>query len=297
MNVQLTLVVSDITGVTGLRMLRDIVAGQRDPQQLAQHRDRRCHASADEIVAALTGHDREEQVFAVQQHLALFDGCHVQLTACDAAIERQVQRLAAAVAPPATPLPPPRATPRTARRQEPTFDIRGPLHQLTGGVDLSQIDGIGPYTALRLISELGTDMTRWPTEKHFTSWLTLAPTNRISGGRLLSVRTPPSAHRAAAIFRMAAMTLGRTQTALGAFYRRLAARIGKPQAITATARKLAVLVYRALKGDLVYRDPGADAYLHQQRARRLRHLHHRATALGFDLVNRTTCEILQTVTP
>jgi len=297
MNLQLTLVVSDITGVTGLRILRDIVAGRRDPQQLAQHRDRRCHASAAEIAAALTGNYRDEHVFALQQHLALFDACHTQLTACDAAIEQQVQRLAAAVAPPATPLPPPREAARKVRRQEPTFEVRGALHQLTGGVDLSQIDGIGSYTALQLISELGTDMTRWPTEKHFTSWLTLAPNNRISGGRLLSARTAPSANRAAAIFRMAAMTLGRTQTALGAFYRRLAARIGKPHAITATARKLALLVYRALKRELVYRDPGADVYNQQQRTRRLRHLHHRATSLGFDLVNRATGEILQTVTP
>jgi transposase len=297
MNLRLTLVVSDLTGVTGLRILRAIVAGQRDPQLLTQYRDRRCHASADEIVAALTGTYRDEHLFALQQHLALFDAYHTQLTACDAAIAQHVQRLAAAVVPPATPLPPPRQSPRRPRRQEPTFDVREPLHQLTGGVDLSQIDGIGPYTALQLISEIGTDMTRWPTEKHFTSWLTLAPNNRVSGGRLLSARTPSSANRAAAIFRMAAMTLSRTDTALGACYRRLAARIGKPQAIVATARKLAVLVYRALKGELVYRDPGADAYGHQQRARRLRAITQRAAALGFDLINRTTGEILQPVTP
>jgi transposase len=136
----------------------------------------------------------------------------------------------------------------------------GDMHELTGVVDLSQIDGISPYTALKLLSEIGTDMSRWATEKHFTSWLTLAPKNRISGGRLLGSQTQPSANRAAAVLRMTAMSLGRTQTALGAFYRRLAARIGKPQAITATARKLAILVYRALKGELVYRDPGADAY-------------------------------------
>jgi transposase len=297
MNLQLPLVVTDITGVTGLRILRAIVAGQRDPQQLAQHRDRRCHASADEIAAALTGHYRDEHVFALQQHLALFDACHTQLSACDAAIERHVRRVAATVGPPATPLPPPRETPRRARRQEPTFDIRGPLHQLTGGVDLSQIDGLGPYAALQLVSEIGTDMTRWPTAQHFTSWLTLAPNNRISGGRLLSARTAPSANRAAAIFRLAAMTLGRTETALGAFYRRLAARIGKPHAITATARKLAVLVYRALKGELVYRDLGAAAYHAQQRARRLRAVQQRAAALGFDLLNRATGELVQTVTP
>jgi transposase len=138
-------------------------------------------------------------------------------------------------------------------------------------------------------------MSRWATEKHFTSWLTLAPKNKISGRRLLSSRTQPSANRAAAILRMTAMTLGRTQTALGAFYRRLAARIGKPQAITATARKLAILVYRALKGELGYRDPGADAYDIQQRTRTLRRLRHRAATLGFELVNRETGEILDPV--
>jgi transposase len=152
--------------------------------------------------------------------------------------------------------------------------------------------GIAPYTALRLLSEIGTDMSRWATEKHFTSWLTLAPNNKISGGRLLSSRTQASANRAAAIFRMAAMSLGRTQTALGAFYRRLAARIGKPQAISATARKLAILVYRALKGELVYQDPGADAYDSQQRTQALRRLRQRAASLGFALVNRQTGKLL-----
>ena len=194
----------------------------------------------------------------------------------------------------ATPLPPPRV-PKKPRDNEPRFELRAPLHQLTGGVDLTPIDGITPYTALKVLSEIGPDMGRWPTEKHFTSWLTLAPKNNISGGRLLSSRTQPSANRAAAIFRMTVMSLGRTQTALGAFYRRLAARIGKPQAITATARKLAILVYRALKGELVYHDPGADAYDVHQRTRVLRRIRQRAASLGFDLVNRETGEVLEAV--
>ena len=188
-------------------------------------------------------------------------------------------------------MPAPRVT-RAPQGHEPRFEIRTPLHLLTGGVDLTQIDGIAPHTALKLISEIGTDMSRWATDKHFTSWLTLAPRNRISGGRLLSSRTEPSANRAAAALRMAAMTVARSDTALGAFYRRLAARIGKPQAITATARKLAILVYRMLKGDLVYQDPGADAYALQQRTRVLRGLRHRAATLGFELVHRDTGEIL-----
>lgn len=292
MNLQLPLVVSDITGVTGLRILRDIVAGHRDPHQLAEHRDHRCRASKAEIVAALTGHYRPEHLFVLQQNLELFDACQAHLAACDTAIEAHVHTLSAALAAPTAALPAPRVT-KKPRDNEPRFEIRAPLHQLTGGVDLTQIDGIAPYTALKLVSEVGTDMRRWATEKHFTSWLTLAPKNKISGGRLLSSRTQPSANRAAAILRMTAMSLGRTQTALGAFYRRLAARIGKPQAITATARKLAILVYRALKGELVYRDPGADAYDIQQRGRVLRQLRQRAATLGFELVNRETGEVLE----
>jgi len=136
-------------------------------------------------------------------------------------------------------------------------------------------------------------MTRWSTEKHFTSWLTLAPNNKISGGRLLSSKTLRSSNRAAALLRMAAMSVGRTPTALGAFYRRVAYRIGKPKAITATARKIALLVYRTLRGDLVYADPGADAYEEQHRARTLKNLRNRAKRLGFELVQRDTGELLQ----
>ena len=292
MNLQLPLVVSDITGATGLRILRDIVAGHRDPQALAEHRDHRCRASKAAIIAALTGNYRPEHLFALQQNLALFDACQTQLALCDGAIDTHMQTLTAHVPLPASPLPAPRVT-KKPRDNEPRFEIRAPLHQLTGGVDLTQIDGIAPYTALKLISEIGPDMSRWPTEKHFTSWLTLAPKNKISGGRLLSSRTQPSANRAAGVLRMTAMSLGRTQTALGAFYRRLAARIGKPQAITATARKLAILIYRALKGELAYRDPGTDAYDLQQRTRVLRRLRQRAATLGFSLLNRETGEILE----
>jgi hypothetical protein len=132
----------------------------------------------------------------------------------------------------------------------------------------------------------------WPSAQHFTSWLTLAPKNKVSGGKLLSSHTQPSANRAATAFRLAAASLGRTQTALGAFYRRLAVRTGKPQAVTATARKLAVLVYHVLNGDFVYRDPGADEYDAQQRTRQLRQLRQRATRLGFALVSQETGEVL-----
>jgi transposase len=291
MNLQLHLVVSDITGVTGLKILHDIVAGKIDPQQLAQHRDYRCRASEEEIAAALTGNYRPEHLFVLKQNLELFQVYQRQIAGCDAVIETQLHRLAADCATPAAPLPRAR-TKRKPRDNEPRFEIRSTLHRLTGA-DLSQIDGITPHSALRLVSEIGTDMTRWPSEHHFTSWLTLAPKNKISGGRLLSSRTQPSANRAAAILRLAAMSVGRTQTALGAFYRRLAYRIGKAKAITATARKLAILVYRTLTGNLVYRDPGADTYDAHQRTRALRHLRQRAESLGFSLVNRQTGELLE----
>lgn len=287
MNLQLPFVLSDITGDTGLRIIRAIVAGEREPARLATYRDRRCRATEEEMVAALTGHYRPELLFALQQNLELYDACAQQITACDHAIEAHARTLV--VRPTPGPLPAPRAK---RQRIDPAFDVRDILFQVTGGVDLTQIDGIGAYTALKLIAEIGTDMTRWPDAQHFTSWLTLAPRNKISGGRLLSSQTQPSANRAAIAFRLAAASLGRTQTALGAFFRRLAARIGKPQAVTATARKLAVLVYHVLKGDFVYHDPGADVYEAQQRERQLRHLRYKATRLGFELVRRETGEVL-----
>ncbi len=289
MNLQLPLVVSDIVGLTGLKILRDLVAGQHDPHVLAQHRDPHCKATPDEIAAALTGHYRAEHLFVLQQNLELFDMCQTQLAACDEAIDAALQTLTAGVATPRTPLPRPRVKRRHGN--EPHVDIRPALHHLTG-VDLTQIDGLAPYSALKLIAEIGTDLTRWPTEHHFTALLTLAPQNKVSGGRRLSSKTQPSANRAAAVLRMAAMGLVRGQTALGAFYRRLAVRVGKPKAITATARKLAILVYRTLTGTLIYKDPGADIYTARQRTRVLRRLRYRADTLGFTLVNRQTGEVL-----
>ena len=293
MNLQLHLVISDIGGSTGLRILRDIVNGQTDPGHLAKHRDARCRASEAEIAAALTGHYRPEHLFVLRQNLELYDTFQRQIESCDIQIEEHLKALAKSTTPPDAPSLISR-TRRKASSNEPRFDVRTSLYQITG-VDLSQLDGIGPYNALRLISEIGTDMSRWRTEHHFTSWLTLAPDNKVTGGRLLSSRTRPSASRAAAIFRMAAMSLGRTQTALGAFYRRLAYRIGKAKAITATARKLAILVYRVLKGEIVYADPGAAAYDARHRQVLVRRLRHQAATLGFNLVHGDTGEILEGV--
>lgn len=291
MNLQLHNVISDIAGETGMRILRDIVAGVTDPKALAAHRHSRCQSTEQEIEASLTGNYRREHVFVLRQHLELYDAYHRQIEACDGEIESLLQQMASKQDEPKVPLPQPRSR-RTKSDNAPRFEIRALLHRLTG-TDLTQIDALGPYSALRLVSEIGTDMSRWRTEKHFTSWLTLAPKNKVSGGRILSSKTQPSTNRAAVTLRMCAMSVGRTSTALGAYYRRLAYRVGKAKAITATARKIAILVYRVLRGDIDYRDPGALAYEAQHRSRTLRGLRRRVQQLGFDLVNLETGELLQ----
>lgn len=291
MNLKLDAVLTDVAGATGLKIVRSILAGEHAPERLAAHRDHRCHASHAEVVAALTGNYRAEHLFALKQNFEAYEFLLQQIVECDSEVEAVLKSLAAQQPPPATALPPARSKTRPQHGQ-PRFEIRSPLHQVTGGVDLSQIDAIGPHAALQLVAEIGTDMRRWKSEKHFTSWLALAPNNKISGGRLLSSRTPSSANRAAVILRRCAMSLTRTATALGAFYRRLATRAGKAKAITATARKLAVLVYRTLSGDFIYNDPGATAYHQLNRTRELKSLRKRAQLLGFDLLDRSSGEVL-----
>jgi transposase len=286
MNLQLHNVISDITGATGMRILRDIVAGVTEPAALAAHRDYRCRASEEEIAASLTGNYRAQHLFALRQNLELFDTIQRQIQDCDGEVETLLHRLAAKHDKSKGALPPPRSKFKFCDN-EPRFDIRDPLFRLSG-VDLTQIDGIAPYTALRLVAEIGTDMNRWPTYKHFTSWLTLAPKNKISGARLISSRTQPSANRAACLLRISAMVLGRTSTALGAYYRRIAYRVGKPN-----ARKLAILVYKTLKGEIDYVDPGEAAYDQRHRERTLRNVRKRAQRLGFGLVNLDTGELIQ----
>ena len=148
---------------------------------------------------------------------------------------------------------------------------------------MTQIHGLGSSLALKLIGECGTDLRAWPSAKHFTSWLCLAPGNKISGGKVLSSRTRRSSSRAAALLRLAATTIGRSDTALGAFYRRLAGRIGKQKAVTATARKIAVLFYNTLRFGMAYRDPGATSYDERHRSRVIANLQRRARSLGYDL--------------
>ena len=186
MNLQLHHVVTDITGKTGMLIIRGILNGERDPKVLAEHRDRRCKATKETIEAALTGHYRAEHLLALRQAVLLYDTYHAQVEACDRAIEAHLAEIEKVSTPPSAPLP--KARHRDANRNAPSFDVRSALHTITG-VDLTQIHGVGSYLALKLIGECGTDMERWPSAKHFTSWLGLAPGCKISGGKVLSART------------------------------------------------------------------------------------------------------------
>jgi transposase len=280
MNVQVHHVVSDITGVTGRRILRAIVTGERDPGVLAANRDRRCRADVETIQRALTGNWRAEHLFALEQALALYDACQEKVADCDKKIEATLKRIEAQSAKPVGKPPPARSTKRQPNALD--FDVRSALHAVLG-VDLTQIHGLGPSLALKLVGECGTDLSAWPSAKHFTSWLGLAPSNKISGGKVLSSSTRRTSSRAASLLRLAAVTVGRTDTALGAFYRRLGARIGKAKAVTATARKIAVLFYNALRHGMEYADPGASYYEERYRQRTIDNLQRRAKALGFVL--------------
>jgi transposase len=280
MNLQLHHVVSDVTGMTGLNIIRAIVAGERDPAVLAKMRDVRCKANAETIRAALQGNYQPEHVFALTQALQLYDFYQARIAECDFEIERLLSVLNQCRAKPEADLPKARHPNRQGNALN--FDVRAALFQLIGS-DITQIHGIGPYLALRLVSECGTDLSRWPSAKHFTSWLTLSPGSKISGGKVLSAHTRKTANRVTAHLRLAAVAVGRTNTALGAFYRRLAARIGKAKAVTATARKIAVLFYNALRYGMAYADPGADHYERRYRERVIKSLHRRAAEFGFEL--------------
>jgi transposase len=282
MNVQLTNVISDITGQTGMQIIRAIVAEEHDPVTLAQYRDPRCKSSEVEIAKALTGNYRDEHLFALTQALELYDFYDQQIQACDAEIEQKYAAFKPVIDIETQPLPP-TLQKRRRSKNEPEFDLRRYLYQITG-VDLTRIDGLEALTVQEIITETGVDMSPWPTVKHFTSWLTLAPHNDISGGKVLKSGTLKSKNRAAQAFRMAAQSVTRSDSALGAFYRRMRAKHGGPKAITATAHKIARIFYHMLKYQQEYKDPGQDYYEQQYRERVIKNLKRKAKALGFDLV-------------
>jgi transposase len=283
MHLKLTQVVSEITGVTGMAILKAIIAGERDPQHLAKLRNPHCHHTEDDIAKALQGTWRAEHLCALRQAVELYAFYHQQIAQCDQQIKAHLETFRDQSA--GQPLPP--KARRHKKTNEPRFDARTPLYRMAG-VDLTTIEGIEEGTALVLLSEIGTDMTRWPSVKHFWSWRGLCPQHTISGGKVLSRRVRPGAHRVTVALRLAARTLHHSQSALGAFFRRMKVRLGTPKAITATAHKLARLVYSLLRHGSAYVQQGLDAYEAQYRARKVTTMAKQAKALGDTLVPRPT---------
>jgi len=277
MNIQLSQALSDVTGDTGQRIIRAIVAGERNPQHLAGLRNYRCKKDAQEIALALTGTWREEHLFVLKQALALFDFYTAQLSECDAQSEHafaviQPRFESTPTAPvPAGPPPPPRRKPHSHSKNTPEVDTRAHILRITG-VDLIAVHGISDSIAQTILAEIGTDMSKWPDEKHFCAWLGLAPKNDISGGKVLKSRTMKNRNRATQAFRMAAQSVSRSHCAFGAFYRRMKGRLGPAQALVATAHKIARTVYHMLKNRVQYHDIGETAYTQQFREREMRYL-------------------------
>lgn len=280
MNLKLPQVLSDITGATGIRIIEAILGGERDPVALAQLRDPRCKNSAETIAKALRGNWREEHLFALKQEYDLYLKYQASITECGQKIEAEMARFQDKTQG--------RKLAKNCRRPNlPDFNIRQALYRMTG-VDLTEIDGIDAYTAMVVVSELGTDLKKhFPTEDQFASWLALCPGTHKTGGHQKSSRTRRSSNRVAAALRMAASSLHHSQTALGAYYRRMQVRIGKPEAVTAVAHKLARLVYKVMTLGMQYVDPGQDYYQKQYRQRQVRNLKRRAKQLGFELTPTT----------
>ena len=279
MSVKLHQVISDITGKTGMDIIEAIVRGERNPRKLARLRDPRTRADEKTIAKSLQGHWREEHIFELSQALELYRAYQDKIAQCDREIERQLQRFEdhSDGEPPA-----PNGKKRN-QKNAPRFDAQGQLYWMTG-VDLTRIDGVDGFTALKVVSEIGTDMTKWPSAKHFASWLGLSPNHRITGGRVMSSKTKASGNRAAAALRLAANALHRSGSALGAVLRRKKAHLGAPKAITATAHKLARIIYFMLRYGREYVDAGAEYYERQYQQRALRAATRRATHLGYQLV-------------
>jgi transposase len=279
MNVKLTNVLSDITGVTGMKIIRAIVAGEHNPEILASYRNRQCKHSEAEIAKSLEGHYKREHLFELQQALELYDIYDEKLAACDAELEALYNEFD----PPDEPgTEPPKPRRQKRRKNQPHFDLSQSLYRMAG-VDLTQVDGLDTLTVQDILSEIGTDMSAWPTVKHFASWLRLSPNNKVTGGKVKRRGTQPTQNRASNAFRLAAQSLARSDSAIGAFYRRVRARHGAPKAITATAHKLARIVYFMLKNREPYHDPGAFYYEEQYRKRAIRNLRRKAASLGLRL--------------
>jgi transposase len=277
MNIQIHRVISDITGLTGMSILRAILAGERDCIKLAQLKHPQIKSSTQQIAKALEGDYRQEHLFALQTALELYDNYQLKIMECDKRVEEAMRAFEAKVQVAAPDL----SRLRSAQKRQEALR-RHHLEQMTGA-DLTKLPGLDLLAVQRILSEVGLDMSCWPSEKHFCAWLNVAPNNRISGGKILSSKPRKNANRAAAALRLAAQSAMQSKTAIGAFIRRIKVRLGAPTAINAGAHKLARLLYRMLKFGKAYVETGQEAYERLFKERTIRNLQRKARELGFHL--------------
>jgi transposase len=298
MNVQLATVLSDLSGATGMKIIRAIVAGERDGKRLAEFRDPNVKASQPTLAKSLEGTWRPEQLAILQRQLGDWEHVQRQMVACDgdlAAVLHELPDAEVKVTVEATPTregSTGRQKRKRASRNQPNFDLAAELARVTG-VDLTRIDGIQAMTVQTVISEAGLDMGQWPTEDHFVSWIGLAPRNDMSGGKVLKKQTRQVVSRLATALRMSASTLRNSDSYLGAQFRRLRTKLGNPKAITAMAAKHARLIYRMLKYGQEYVDQGTVQYEEKYRQQKIKLLAKQAAQQGFDLVPRPNLAFAQ----
>jgi len=283
MNLHLHKVLSSVTGVTGMNIIRAIIAGERDPKKLALMREPGVKNTSEVIAKALEGDYRQEHLFALKQAVELYDFYHRQIEACDREMERYLRTIEGKVDPVQNPLPKQKGRGKKPIGNQSFIDLRTELYRISG-VDFTQIPGLEALTVQTILSEIGLDPAKFPTEKRFVSWLGLCPNNRITGGEVKSTKTRKTVNRAANAFRMGAQTLANSNVALGGFYRRIRSRLGSPKAITATAHKLARIFYRMWTTGQSYIDLGKDYYENRYKERVLRNIAKRARELGYDAV-------------
>ena len=277
MNIQLGHVISDITGKTGMLIIRAILDGERDRSKLAGYRDRRIRASVEEIERSLEGNYREEHVFALHQAVELYDAYQLRINECEQRITDMLGRMERHQG-----IPNDRKSSHSRKANDNSQTLRGGLYRLCG-VDLTSIDGISVKTALKLLAEIGLDLSQFKSAKHFCSWLGLCPGTKISGGKVLSGKSKRTNNRAAQALKMAAISLKNSRTSLGAFFRRMSARMDRSKAITAVAHKMARIVYALLTTGQDYVDAGQDYYEERYKERVLRGLQRKAREMGFEL--------------
>jgi transposase len=287
MNIKLTNVISDITGTTSMHILRAIVAGKTDPTYLSSFRDPHCKKSQTEIELSLQGNYRTEYIFQLKQMLDLYDYYSSLVVQLDAQTETMYAHLPSLVNQKDRPLKPLKRNVHKKNKNAPTFDLRTQLYRICG-VDLVQVDGLNTSTVQDIITDIGTDMSKWKTSKHFCAWLRLAPNNKITGGKVFLSHTPKSKNKANKALRLAAFSLANAKCALGAFYRRIRAKYGAPMANIATAHKLARIIYKMLKDKVDYVDLSENYYNENYKARLIRNLNDKAKSLGFQLIPTAT---------